>query len=100
MHPTSLALGFNFSTPFTPLKWLEGSKEDERLDENGEETEDSESAVYDEAPELEIHAAIGGGFKQAVQRVTVFNEDTGEEETHDVRALLFSRLPRRLTVPG
>ena len=69
------------------MKWLGGSREDERLDENGEDTEDSEAAVYDEAPELEIHAAIGGGFKRAFQKVVVVNEDTEEEESHDVRSL-------------
>lgn len=87
LRPTSLALGFNFSTPFTPLKWFDGSKDEDELDENGEEKDDAGAAEnYDEEPELEIHAAIGGAFKRMFQTVTLVDEN-GEEEDHKVSTL-------------
>ncbi|KAL1959434.1 hypothetical protein VTO42DRAFT_2237 [Malbranchea cinnamomea] len=85
LKPTSIALGFNFTTPFSLLRWLKEYNEPDNVDEGEEEEENAAvKGLYDEEPELEVHATIGGGFKRVFQRVALVNEDTGEEEEHQV----------------
>jgi hypothetical protein len=85
LRPQSLSLGFGFTTPFKLFRWLQVANDDDVRDENGEGQGQIEAQdAHDEDVELEITAAIGGGFKTMTQEATFVDPETQEEETRSV----------------
>ncbi|WEW56160.1 hypothetical protein PRK78_001595 [Emydomyces testavorans] len=80
---SSLALGFNFKTPFAPLRWIQQlSRKD-----NDDETEEGNEGVpipNEQDGQLEIHAGVGGKFRAMEHIITVIDPVHQKEETKEV----------------
>ncbi|EEP79072.1 predicted protein [Uncinocarpus reesii 1704] len=79
---SSLALGFNFKTPFAPLLWLRQLSSGRE----GNKPEDDEGVPLpnEQDAELEIHTGVRGKLQTLTYAVRVIDQATQQQETKEV----------------
>ncbi|EAS31026.3 DnaJ domain-containing protein [Coccidioides immitis RS] len=80
---SSMALGFNFKTPFAPMQWLRQLSSRSDDDQAEEENEDVPLPNEHDA-ELEIHVGVGGKLAPVKHFITLMDPETQEKETKEV----------------
>nr|KMM67539.1 hypothetical protein CPAG_03873 [Coccidioides posadasii RMSCC 3488] len=92
---SSMALGFNFKTPFAPMQWLRQLSSRSDDDQPEEENEDVPLPNEHDA-ELEIHVGVGGKLAPVKHFITLMDPETQEKETKEkspaLSALMFPLL--------